>query len=195
MLRQTFRLGQRSIAQQATCYISQARTFQATARLLSGDKDTGSAPHFSRNLDDKLNYFNKELTATKSEMARLVDKSDMRFASLESEIRHLRSEVKSDMAHLRSEVKSDMAHLRSDMTHLEKNITMEIGSRLDKFENRFLIRMVFAAFVVVGGTVAATILRNPNPAVQTPTTQTPSTQTPTTETPTTETPTTQTPTT
>jgi len=60
-------------------------------------------------------------------------------------------------------------------------------SRLDKFENRFLFRMLFAVFgvVVIGvsGTVAATLLRFQTPAIQTPAVQTPAVQTPTVQTP------------
>ncbi|EXJ56833.1 hypothetical protein A1O7_07177 [Cladophialophora yegresii CBS 114405] len=174
MLRQAFGLRKSSILQRVTrspqnissLCVSQNRTLQTTTRsLYSGDKDIGSPPQSSRSLDEKLNYFNKELTATKSEVARLVEsiqtnesKSDLKFARLESEMMHLNKNLTAQMNSFTETVSAKISVLTANMS--ASNADMK--SRLDRFENRFLFRMLFAIFsvaiVAMGGTVATTLL-------------------------------------
>ncbi|OAP55645.1 hypothetical protein AYL99_09797 [Fonsecaea erecta] len=139
-------------------------------------RDISSAPQSSRSLDDKLNYFNKELTATKSEVTNLIGslqkqegKADSKFIRLESEMTSLKSEMtslKSEMGHLNENLTMQMKSFTETMSAQISVLNANMESRLDKFENRFLFGMVFAIFsvsvVAIGGTVAATFKRSPN---------------------------------
>ncbi|KIW43945.1 uncharacterized protein PV06_04991 [Exophiala oligosperma] len=181
MLRQAFGVRQGRTLQRVTRFtqnvspfcMSKTRTFQTTTCLLhDGGNDTGSVPQSTTSLDDKLDYFNKELTAMKSEMKRFAESldtkesiSNLKLARLESEMMHLNKNLTTQMTSFCEKISAKISVLDANME-----------SRLDKFESRFLFRIVFVAVsvaVAVGGTVAATLLRSLNSTTQTPTTQAP----------------------
>ncbi|KIW96617.1 uncharacterized protein Z519_02008 [Cladophialophora bantiana CBS 173.52] len=85
------------------------------------------------------------------------------------------------MKHLGHSITTEMKFFSETISAQIKVLNTSMESRMDKFENRFLFRMLFAAFGVViigvGGTVTAAILRYQTPTAQTPTVQTPAVQT------------------
>jgi uncharacterized phage infection (PIP) family protein YhgE len=102
-----------------------------------------------------------ELTATKSELAYLTKNIN----NIQSEMEATKSDMKSDMTQLTGKInniQSEMTATKSEMAHLNNNLTTQMKSlvetvsaqisvltsnmesRLDKFENRFLFRMLFA---------------------------------------------------
>src|SRR5947207_4425543 len=123
-----------------------------------------------------------EMAAMKLDMTHLIWKID---------------NIQSDMAHLNTNV---MTQLKSFIETISAQISVlnaNMDSRLDKFENCFLFRMlfpvrglcVFYCFLIimrvfnmavlgVRGTVATSYLRSQTPAFQTPAFQTPAFQTP-----------------
>lgn len=107
--------------------------------LHDGGNDTGSVPQSTTSLDDKLDYFNKELTAMKSEMKRFAESldtkesiSNLKLARLESEMMHLNKNLTTQMTSFCEKISAKISVLDANME-----------SRLDKFESRFLFRIVF----------------------------------------------------
>jgi hypothetical protein len=142
MLRQAFRLRQRSILQQVTRFtqnisplrISQTRIFQTTTRKthhlasiakavnrfigsLYDDNDITFSPRSSPSLNDKVDHFHSELAVTKSELAHPTKNTN-----------DIRSEVeatKSDVAHLTentNNIRSDMAVVKSDIAVIKSDM-------------------------------------------------------------------------
>jgi len=135
-------------------------------RSLYGDGDTTSAPS-SLSLEEKVNRLLSDSTMIKSELSttKLQMKSDN--GHLQSEIEHLSQGLTIQMKSLTDTLAAQMNAVNAQIAVLNANME----SRMDRFENRFLSRMLFATFGVavigVGGAVTAAVLRYPNPVVQT----------------------------
>jgi peptidoglycan hydrolase CwlO-like protein len=96
---------------------------------LNDDSYATPSPHFSASLDDKVNNMKSEMAATKSDMAHLTGKID----NIQSEMAHLNNNLTTQMKSFIETVSAQISVLNANM-----------DSRLDKFENRFLFRMLFA---------------------------------------------------
>jgi hypothetical protein len=148
MLRQAFRLRQRSILQQVHFPATyNTRTFHRTTRKTYHSASTAkSSPHFSASLDGKVNNIQSEMaatkSATKSEMAHLARKIDM----IDTEMKSLSNNLTMQMKNLIETVSTQIDAINANMELRTVNMELNMDSRLDKLENRFnlLFGMLFA---------------------------------------------------
>jgi septal ring factor EnvC (AmiA/AmiB activator) len=155
MLRQAFRLRQRSILQQVHFPATyNTRTFHRTTRKTYHSASTAkSSPHFSASLDGKVNNIQSEMAATKSEMKSGTAATKSEMAHLARQINMIDTEMKSlsnnltmQMKNLIDTVSTQIDALNANMELRTANMELNMDSRLDKLENRFnlLFGMLFA---------------------------------------------------